>query len=499
MAEPAVPDGYAAFVAAHADRIRAAVTALSGNERLVERLQSDLFAAVAGRWRWLHRRWPGRPGPDAAQDYLWGLLRKEAAGWSGLELRPTMFQPGPVAAATAADPTYRRRVALLAANTWAEAGRQRRRRRLIAGTAVLALGCGAVLMPGRGSTPRPVTRPPVTTGPGLVSAAPPNVAVLPRVAVLADATARTTPLPRQVNATIAGVKPFEGNPLPRAIMLIQHADGALLIVAANGDERLLEAGKLSGGKAVDTSLSPDGTLAALPLLDGVLLIDIGHGSTRKLTSAVPRPPAFRPTVAWRTSRALIVTESGGTSQIDVTTDKATPLVGVTGVHTVIQQGPTPRLIDLLPVGVETTEPAQLRTWEGLAATAAPTGDASDRAITGAPWLGGWLGAGWANDSLVVRACSANSLRLPPTAGIASAALVAMDLRDGRMTAALAVVEPGVTSAMLGWLDQKTAVIELTMGNRTVLIGWNVADRSFASLAEVDAPVTLALPDLLSWR
>jgi hypothetical protein len=499
MAEPPVPDGYAAFVAAHADRIRASATALTGNERLVDRLQNDVFAATAARWRWLHRRWPRRAKPDAAQDYLWGLLRREAAGWSGLELRPMMFEPAPIATATAADPAYRRRAALLAANTWAQAGRQRRQRLLIAAAVVIVLGCGAVLMPGRATGPAPGPRPPTTTGPGLVSAAPPNLAILPRVAVLADAAARTTPLPRRVNASTAGIRSLAGNPLPRAAMLVQLGDGALLIVGGNGQSRLLDPGLLSGGNAVDTSLSPDGTLAAVPLLDGILLIDIGHGTTHKITSAVPRPAAFRPTLVWRTSRALVVAEAGDTSQVDVATGKATPLTGVTGVHTVVQQGPTARLTDLLPVGVESGEPAVLRTWEGLAATAAPIGDASDRAVTGAPWLGGWVGGGWANESLVVRGCSAVNLRLPPTAGMASSAVVAIDLRDGRMIAALAVVEPGVTSAVLGWLDQKTALVELSMGDRTVLIGWNVVDRSYASLAEVDAAVTLSLPDLLAWR
>jgi hypothetical protein len=43
------------------------------------------------------------------------------------------------------------------------------------------------------------------------------------------------------------------------------------------------------------------------------------------------------------------------------------------------------------------------------------------------------------------------------------------------------------------------VIELSMGERTVLAGWNVTDRSFGSLTEVDAAVTLSLPDLLAWR
>jgi hypothetical protein len=214
---------------------------------------------------------------------------------------------------------------------------------------------------------------------------------------------------------------------------------------------------------------------------------------------VPRPPAFRPSIVWRTSQALVVTEAGGTKQVDVATGTAIPLTGVTGVHTVVQEGSTPQLTDLLPVGVDSGEFALLRTWDGLAPTAPPTGDTDDRAITGATWLGGWLGAGWANQSLVVRACSAGSLRLPPTAGNASAALVAMDLSDGRVIAALAVVEPTVRSAMLGWLDQKTALIDLSMGDRTLVTGWNAVDRSFSSLSEVDAAVTLSLPDLLAWH
>jgi hypothetical protein len=499
MAEPSVPDDYAAFVAAHADRIRAATSALTGNERLVDRLQNDLFAAVALRWRWLHRRWPRPARPEAARDYLWGLLRREADGWSGLERRPQMFEPAPIAAATAADPTYRRRSALLAANTWAQAGQQRRRRRLIAGAVVLALGCGAVLMPGRGKAPDHGPRTLATTGPGLVSAAPPNVAILPRVAVLPDGIDSDTALAGLLDGVLAGARPFSDPPLDRAVMLAQLADGRLLLIAETGHTRIVDGKTLGDARAVETSLSPDGTLAAVPALDGVLLIDVAHATTRKVTSAVPRPPAFRPTVIWRGARTLIVTEAGGTSQVDVVTGKAFPLVGVTGLHTVVQQGGRDRLVDLLAVGADPGEPAIVRTWEGVPPTAAPRGDASDHTITGAPWLGGWLGAGWANDTLVARACSATQLHLPPTAGTPSSALVAVDLGSGRLVSALAIVEPGVTATMLGWLDGETALAQVTGEGRTLLLGWNVRQRRFGVVSTLDALATLSVADQTTWR
>jgi hypothetical protein len=68
-----------------------------------------------------------------------------------------------------------------------------------------------------------------------------------------------------------------------------------------------------------------------------------------------------------------------------------------------------------------------------------------------------------------------------------------------MVSALAVVEPGVNAAVLGWLDGRTALVLLERAPAALLIGWNVTGRSFARVATIDGDATLSVADLLSWR
>jgi hypothetical protein len=501
MDGPTVPEDYRAFVFAHADRVRAAVAALTGNDKLVRRLEDEAFAAVAGRWWWRHRLWPGpwRSRPEAAADYLWSLLRREASGWPTAESRSLTFQPAPLPTAVAADEAYRRRADRVAATAWARAGRQRRLRLTVAGVAVLALACATLILPGRKpAADRLDPGPLVTSAAPFVSAAPPNVEVVPTFDVLARATARETPVPGRIDLSAGAARPLRDDPPARAVLLAQRGDGPLLVVDEDGRTSAVDADELGGARALESSLSPDGALAAIPARDGVLLVDIGRGTVRKLASAVPGPTTFRPTLTWRGPTTLLVAQAGDTVLLDVTADRATRVPGLTGVHTVVQQGRAAGLAELLPVGPEPGQPAMLRAWAGLTG-ATLTGTAQNREVTGAAWLGGWLGAGWANGSLVVRASVADALRLPPTAGTPTRALVALDLTDGRMVSALAVVEPGVNAAVLGWLDGRTALVLLERAPAALLIGWNVTGRSFALVATIDGDATLSVADLLSWR
>ncbi|MBX6751656.1 MAG: hypothetical protein IRY85_18690 [Micromonosporaceae bacterium] len=170
---------------------------------------------------------------------------------SALRLRPPAEWAGPD------DESVR-----IAGAAWSRAARARRRRwtgLAVGGVAVLV---GVLLVP-----PAPPPPPPLPTE------VPDGVTVLPAVAdlmAMRDSWQWDGP-PRHLllrPSDVDGLPRLAGDPLPYATVVAATSDGGLVLARDDRDGltgvRLLEGPRLTGARLAATSLSPDGTVVALP-------------------------------------------------------------------------------------------------------------------------------------------------------------------------------------------------------------------------------------------
>ena len=504
------PEDFTAFVATHSGRVRALCSALTGNDRLVESLQRDLFTAVALHWWWL-RRQPTRSRARTAASYLDRLFRREARGWRD-DVRPGLADRTQVEPAQLERAGARHRADDLATVAWDQARRTRNRRRAIVAVVVVAVGCLALVSPRRSTSPPEQVTP---TTP-LPTAVPAGVKVVPPFPALAALPQRATALPETINVEPSGAALLTQAPVARALAIAQQELGPLIIVAPDGSTRSLNDTALLGARMLATSLSPDGARAALTTADGLLVIDLTRGTLRPVAAATQTSPAL-PSLVWRSARTVLVPTRSGAQEINVDTGVATNLFGLTGANVATSQGPaTGKLVEMIPPGTGGSPPARLRMWRTApkttpaptvstparstpsASTVATPGpeDVEDRTVIGPPWVGRWSGPGWSTSDLFVRSCDPRSLALPESVGVARDAISAVG-PNGLAVGTLAVVD-GTTLDPLGFADPSTVFVSTGMPqNGTRLLAWNVRTTQLQSVTTLSANVRVSLPDLLA--
>lgn len=208
----------------------------------------------------------------------------------------------------------------LAHTTWARAQRIQRRRRGAAVASAALVGVVAALIARGGivepradapaapseSTERATTTPtaPTDEGPSITLDAS-DVQEGWNPARWADLAWADTPYPRSFDPAEASVSPLSGDPVQRALFVMQQSNGTgagVYIFADDGRWRLLDGvpivpaddGAGYGGPAIrPTSLSPDGTRLALPQPGALLVVDLTQATAQKYGV-----PGFPTAVVW---------------------------------------------------------------------------------------------------------------------------------------------------------------------------------------------------------
>jgi hypothetical protein len=528
------PEDFADFVAAHANRVAAACHTLTGNDRLAEALQRDLFASVALRWWWLRRR-PARSRAGTAAAYLDRLVRREAGNWRSengarkgrLGLLPT-------------DPEQhaeRDTVEGLAQVAWRRATRIRNRRRVFAAVAVVAIGGFVVAAPRRS----PLVTDQFERPAPLPTAVPAGVRVVPPFASLGTLPSRPTALPKAIDVTPGAATSLQQDPVAKAVAIAQQDLGPLIIVAADGSTRRVNDTALLGARMLTTSLSPDGARAALTTGDGLLVIDLTTGVLSRVGAGAQTQPAqtqpaqtqpAQPSLVWSSARTVLVPTHAGAQEVNVDSGSARTLAGLNGLDVVTTQGRSAggHLVEMVP-GSPSGLPARLRLWNPSAyarpgvlshptptaaspsptaspvssvspaspmpaAPGSPATDVEERLVSGPPWIGRWGGPGWSTLDLFVRACDPSSLLLPQTVGVARDALGAI-AANGAALSTLAIVD-GTTLSALGFVDRDIMLVSTGSPQAgTRVLAWNVRSGDLQSVASLSGYARISLPDLLS--
>ncbi|MFG1968956.1 hypothetical protein ACGFJC_06500 [Nonomuraea fuscirosea] len=360
-----------------------------------------------------------------------------------------------------------------AGELWRLGTRRRARRRLTAAAAVATVA--AVVVAGIVMTPEPVERgvavhPGGTPVPMTPSAPPADVAPPPSGEAALPALA--TALPERWAGV--PVRPSIAGPV---LALAAYGDGRIYAMKAGGRVRLdvkldeaVDATGSPGPALVPNSLAPDGTMAAFPQRDEVVVVDLVIGQARRY-----RVPGFNQAVLWRGDR-LLVEQQAANYLLDLATGAAVrqPFKGFAsaagygdlrivspgqGHRTLIRQGDRELRLDVRGI-----------TGQGRMPVRGP-GD-----------------HGWQRDGLVARSAPAHDDRR----GRADVVVVA-ESATGRVVRTLLLPwgdPPGARCgkagcAVRGWYGHDTVIVE--SGDR--LLGWNIGTGALSRLTQLPEEVT----------
>ena len=364
----------------------------------------------------------------------------------------------------------------LAEAAWARAVKVRRRRQNLLAATVLAPTVAAVAVVvvtvrgGHGGTPvRPQTSPPQT-----ISRAP----SVPVDRIPATLSARTgVSLPRNLG-NLAGSPVLGSGSIRRADALYEPSGAKpepVYVLSGGAFYRLdvtlqftLDPAKHALSPLRPTSLSADGRLVAFPQPDKVVVVDL---ATAQVTNV--KVAGFNAQVLWRSSRSLLVGQSGAVYAVDVEHESATPVPGGLSLADAAAGAAGNGTV------LELANGAGLPVREWTIGTAAPRVDAKvDQRGLGRYRVAAWTGPAWRTGDLVVRAGRSDS----PHADV----VAVLHGRSGRVVRVLAA-----SATPLGWLDQHTVVMQARNGVNGV-IAWDIDTGLLTSIA---APFdgTLALP------
>jgi hypothetical protein len=312
---------------------------------------------------------------------------------------------------------------------------------------------------------------PARTGDPAMDVVPERVGDLPRIGARVP-----SPIdPAGPAPPLAGRRPYSA-----AALLQQYrdtGDAPVLVLGTDGTMRTLDlitftrTGDADGNQRPVVSgaaLTADGTRAAFPQRDRVVVVDLAAGSAYDLPVA-----GFNEAVRWWGGQLLV-------SQAD-----AVLVVGPLGSD--ITPAPYPfadlvapstevELTGLLPA--DGTRPATVRRW--------PAGGPVDRPITGAGADARWSGDGWAAGNRLARAA-----RLPGEAGFGRVFVV--DATTGATVRSLRVpcASPQPSDAcasVAGWSPEGMVLVEVR-GSSRWLLAWDAgAGRQFQVTEVLGGPV-----------
>lgn len=498
-----VPADFVRFVARHGPRLTRACAEIAGHDRVADALRDALLVDVAGRWH----RWPEPARTRRALVRLEHLLRREARRQratvdpAALDLRSSL-QLRPATKGTEPDDEARH----LAARVWPRATVARRVRWVaLAGVALVALA--AVVLAPDAPDPGPIE-------------VPEDVVILPAFDDLARVEQQwLLTLPSHVfldPASVDRLPVLTAEPLQFAV-LVAAASGERLVVAGfthgidrrefvppdRPVQRRVAHPALRGARLLATSLSPDGTMVALPNGSDLVLVDIRTGVVRGLDVRARQPEP--PVVSWLDARRVILPGTDGSIVVDVTTDEVRR-IALDPVDILTQRGlPNPRLARLVAVpDAPKDEGAPTRSvleyWREMDSTGtvepiAGAGQVAQRHIvTGPPWLGAWVGPGWASGDVVVRACDPATLALPPEVGRATTAVAALDPFGNHLATLVATDDTRIEP--LGHLSPQETLIGVRTTGRSLVAVWNPSTGTLATVIPVNADTSVSVADVL---
>ncbi|WP_049567602.1 hypothetical protein [Nonomuraea sp. SBT364] len=262
--------------------------------------------------------------------------------------------------------------------------------------------------------------------------------------------------------------------VPGAVLaLAEFGDGRIYLVKSGGrvplDVKLDPVGDV-GTRVRPNSLAPDGTMAAFPQKDEVVVVDLVIGRARRYP--VPGPNEV---VLWR-GEQLLVEQKKANYLLDLATGKARrqPYQGFTGVAGY-------RDLRIVPPG----EGGRTVIREGGSEAEL---DVRDLTGDGGLPVGAPGEHGWQRDGLVARSAPAHDDRAE-----SAAVVVVADAATGRLVRTLLLPRgdsPGRRCGqggcpVRGWIGHGTVIIE--SGDR--LLAWNVATGALSRVADLPEEVT----------
>jgi hypothetical protein len=400
------------------------------------------------------------------------------------------------------EPVHADRTALAAEA--AQAARNRRRRRSL-GAAALAMlvavvGGVALTQAQRSPAPEPLPGP---------TAVPPDVVVLPPF----DSLTRFPPvggvLPANFDLTptsVDAMPSLTSAPLSRAVIVAEGDMHRLVLVAADGTVRRLDDPRVAAATLLTTSLSPGGTVLALPAAEGgLVLVDVTTGVVDELPAGAATTQA--PALVWLRPDLLLLPGPDGSRVVNTTTRVVTTAPVPTADVVTIQGDPTAPLTVLF-VGErnepDTDSPYAIRSFLTVWHEGNPvpdlgpddTGPNEVHDIAGPRWLEQWVGPGFGSGEIVVRACVPETLALPTGLGAASAAVAA--IAGDRHAGTLATID-GTQLEPLGFAARDMALVAAHGIGGTVVLVWTPANGKLERAATTNADATVSVTDLLLYQ
>jgi hypothetical protein len=344
------------------------------------------------------------------------------------------------------------------------------RRDAVVVTAVAALLVAGIVATRRDRMPPPdVERSPapmVTGSPAVDQAPPPGrEARLPRLA---------TALPSEIALDPETVVPLSAEPVGRALALFEigtaESRGPGLLYVLGDDTRLRVLDVVSLAPAVDAAnnphspfgtavLKPDGTQAAFPQRDRVVLVDLTTATARGL-----RVPGRNLRVVWLGEQLLVV-QPQATVQVDPSTGRVTPRPYTgSGLVAGLPQGAP--VLDV----VSQAGSWLVRSWSDSApAFAVP--------VPALPVDADWLQPGWAHQSWVALDFRSFGAQPAPDLTDRSESVVVFVPYTGRMVSGLVLtsdepaVRPPGCCAVLGWLNERAVLLDVP-GQGHWILAWD---------------------------
>ncbi|MEO3873341.1 hypothetical protein ABGB18_31410 [Nonomuraea sp. B12E4] len=371
-----------------------------------------------------------------------------------------------------------------AGELWRQGTRSRSRRRWTVAAAAAAAAAAAtvtaLVVAGIAVFPEPVeravtARPSVTPTPAI----PPVMDTAPPPSAQAGLPAVATGLPERW----ADIPVVTAVPGP-VLALAEYGDGRIYVMKSGGriplDVKLadsVDAGGNVAGPLKPNSLAPDGTMAAFPQKDEVVVVDLVVGQARRYPV-----PGFNEVVLWRGGRLLVEQEEAN-YLLDLATGEVRrqPYKGFMGVAgyrdlrivspdeggwTVVREGESEVELDVRDITNEGSMPV------------------------------GMLGNhGWQRGGLVARSVLARYDRGKP-----ADVVVVADIATGRVVRTLLLPwgDPPdmrcgkIGCSVRGWIGQDTVIIE----SADRLIGWNIGTGALSRVA--DLPKGVIVYSLRGW-
>lgn len=380
---------------------------------------------------------------------------------------------------------------------WLDGRRRRTRRRALVATGAVAAVVTVVTLtwattpsPGNppvGGTPTPSAGP---TG----SAVPGRILVAPARADEPALPWRSTPLPPDLTAPATPTR-LSADPVARALALIETTDPpsshGIEVIGADGRPRSIDSVNLqmvpdgAGNQSYPLragSLAPDGTKAAFPQHDAIVIVDLTTGLARRLAL-----PGFNEDVQWSPdSNLVIVTRSAGGVVLDASAGTSKPLTGSTGAGIAFLD--STRLVELPASATEQTSVRIRRTLTSQAEFVASIND-----------FAGWWGQPFVTGQLVARSSFSAGLQVEGIATSNPQLITVLDTATPTDRRVLALDWTGRNKGccpVLGWLDTDT-VLFLSDGGGTAtrILAWDVERRTVQRVSELPAQTLVSLAAL----